>query len=104
MHMPNLLILFKDKQMIFLIQSTLRKRVGVTQDSRLPVESLSVHLPVFLSLHKQTGDQENQYPSDNKPEQFLVGGILRPVTRHGCNTRVGRGIERMPIRSEGSIV
>lgn len=60
MHMPNLLILFKDKQMIFLIQSTLRKRVGVTQDSRLPVESLSVHLPVFLSLHKKTGDQENQ--------------------------------------------
>lgn len=29
--MPNLLILFKDKQMIFLIQSTLKKRVGVTQ-------------------------------------------------------------------------
>lgn len=57
--MPNLLILFKDK-LIFLIQSTLRKRVGVTQDSRLPVESLSVHLPVFLSLHKQTGAQENQ--------------------------------------------
>lgn len=26
--MPNLLILFKDKQMIFLIQSTLRKKGG----------------------------------------------------------------------------